>query len=135
MPGNPRALSLADRLIRGVDQGLRTVAAANIAARPYPAAAVPESPADLPPAVTPAGLMRVNPRVRLPLRRLSRAGPHGPGCAGTQRARGRRREETDHLAWCEQRVRELDSRTSLLDPRGTPVMGDRCACGTGGGTV
>jgi 3-demethoxyubiquinol 3-hydroxylase len=26
------------------------------------------------------------------------------------------REETDHLAWCEQRVRELDSRTSLLAP-------------------
>ena len=26
------------------------------------------------------------------------------------------REETDHLAWCERRVRELDSRTSLLAP-------------------
>jgi ubiquinone biosynthesis monooxygenase Coq7 len=25
-------------------------------------------------------------------------------------------DETDHLAWCEQRVRELDSRTSLLAP-------------------
>jgi ubiquinone biosynthesis monooxygenase Coq7 len=26
------------------------------------------------------------------------------------------REETDHLAWCEQRLRELDSRPSLLNP-------------------
>jgi ubiquinone biosynthesis monooxygenase Coq7 len=26
------------------------------------------------------------------------------------------RDETDHLAWCEKRVRELDSRTSLLAP-------------------
>ena len=26
------------------------------------------------------------------------------------------REETDHLAWCEQRLRELDDRPSLLDP-------------------
>jgi ubiquinone biosynthesis monooxygenase Coq7 len=26
------------------------------------------------------------------------------------------RDETDHLAWCEQRVRELDSRTSLFAP-------------------
>ncbi len=26
------------------------------------------------------------------------------------------RDETDHLAWCERRVRELDSRTSLLAP-------------------
>jgi ubiquinone biosynthesis monooxygenase Coq7 len=25
-------------------------------------------------------------------------------------------EETDHLAWCEQRLRELNSRTSLLNP-------------------
>jgi ubiquinone biosynthesis monooxygenase Coq7 len=26
------------------------------------------------------------------------------------------RDETDHLAWCERRVKELDSRTSLLAP-------------------
>lgn len=26
------------------------------------------------------------------------------------------REEADHLAWCEQRLRELDDRPSLLDP-------------------
>jgi ubiquinone biosynthesis monooxygenase Coq7 len=26
------------------------------------------------------------------------------------------REEADHLAWCSQRIRELDSRTSVLDP-------------------
>ncbi len=26
------------------------------------------------------------------------------------------REETDHLAWCEQRLRELQDRPSLLDP-------------------
>jgi ubiquinone biosynthesis monooxygenase Coq7 len=26
------------------------------------------------------------------------------------------REETDHLAWCEQRLRELNDRPSLLDP-------------------
>ena len=25
-------------------------------------------------------------------------------------------EETDHLAWCEQRLRELNGRTSLLNP-------------------
>jgi ubiquinone biosynthesis monooxygenase Coq7 len=29
---------------------------------------------------------------------------------------GAARDETDHLAWCEQRVRELDSRTSLFAP-------------------
>ena len=30
-------------------------------------------------------------------------------------------EEADHLAWCEQRLRELGSRTSLSTPSGTPA--------------
>jgi len=60
MLGKPRALSLADRLIRGIDQGLRTVAAANVAARPYPAAEVPESADDQAARRHAAGLMRVN---------------------------------------------------------------------------
>ena len=38
-PRNPvpaRRLSLADRLIQELDRGLRTVAAANVSARPFP---------------------------------------------------------------------------------------------------
>jgi len=31
-------------------------------------------------------------------------------------------EEADHLAWCEGRLRELEGRTSVLNPCGTPVL-------------
>lgn len=117
MLGNPRTLSLADRLIRGIDQGLRTVAAANVAARPYPAADVPESDADQAARRHAAGLMRVNHAGEIAAQALY----HGQALTArdpqVRRAfEDAAREETDHLAWCEQRVRELDSRTSLLAP-------------------
>lgn len=48
-------------------------------------------------------------------------------------------EETDHLAWCETRLRELDSRPSLLNPlwylgsftigAATALLGDRTSLG------
>jgi ubiquinone biosynthesis monooxygenase Coq7 len=117
MPGEPRALSLADRLIQGVDQALRTVAAANVATRPYPAAHLPDSPADAATRRHAAGLMRVNHAGEIAAQALY----HGQALTARD-PRVRRvltdaaREETDHLAWCEQRVRELGSRTSLLAP-------------------
>ena len=49
------------------------------------------------------------------------------------------REETDHLAWCETRLKELDSRPSLLNPlwyagsfaigAATALLGDRMSLG------
>ena len=30
-------------------------------------------------------------------------------------------EEIDHLAWCEQRIHELDGKPSLLNPSGMPA--------------
>ena len=117
MAGTSRALSLVDRLIQGVDQGLRTVAAANVAARPYPAAAIPETTADRETRRHAAGLMRVNHAGEIAAQALY----HGQALtARDPRVRSAleaaAREETDHLAWCEQRVRELDSHTSLLAP-------------------
>ncbi len=112
-----RELSLADRLIQGVDQALRTVAAANVAARPYPAEAIPDEVSDPATRRHAAGLMRVNHAGEIAAQALY----HGQ--ALTARDPGLRahlesaaRDETDHLAWCEQRVRELQSRTSLLAP-------------------
>jgi ubiquinone biosynthesis monooxygenase Coq7 len=117
MPGEPRALSLADHLIQGVDQALRTVAAANVADRPYPAANVPEGSGDPAARRHAAGLMRVNHAGEIAAQALY----HGqaftardPQVRNVLEAAAR--EETDHLAWCEQRVRELDSRTSVLAP-------------------
>ena len=58
-PRNPvpaRRLSLADRLIQELDRGLRTVAAANVAARPFPGQGVAETVHD--PAAAPCTLLR-----------------------------------------------------------------------------
>src|SRR5262245_51535863 len=115
--GSSRELNPADRLIRAVDQALRTVAAANVAARPYPAETVPDELADPAARRHAAGLMRVNHAGEIAAQALY----HGQ--ALTARDAGLRtqledaaRDETDHLAWCERRVRELDGRVSLLAP-------------------
>ena len=55
-----RPLSLADALIRELDRGLRTVAAANVAVRPNPAGSAPESVTEAAARRHAAGLMRVN---------------------------------------------------------------------------
>jgi len=110
-------LTLIDRLIQEFDRGLRTVAAANVAARPNPAGASPESVTDPAARRHAAALMRVNHAGEIAAQALY----HGQALTarnGTVRRSllEAARDETDHLAWCEQRVRELDSRTSLLAP-------------------
>jgi ubiquinone biosynthesis monooxygenase Coq7 len=110
-------LTLADRMIRELDRGLRTVAAANVAARPNPAGSAPETVADPGARRHAAGLMRVNHAGEIAAQALY----YGQALtARNPRVRASlleaARDETDHLAWCEQRVRELDSRTSLLAP-------------------
>jgi ubiquinone biosynthesis monooxygenase Coq7 len=112
-----RAPTLADALIRELDRALRTVAAANVAARPNPAGAAAETVTDPAARRHAAGLMRVNHAGEIAAQALY----HGQALtardpqvrAGLLAAA---RDETDHLAWCEQRVRELDSHTSLLAP-------------------
>jgi 3-demethoxyubiquinol 3-hydroxylase len=115
-PAAPR-LTLIDRLIQEFDRGLRTVAAANVAARPNPAGASPESVTDPAARRHAAGLMRVNHAGEIAAQALY----HGQALTARNETVRRSlleaaRDETDHLAWCEQRVRELDSHTSLLAP-------------------
>jgi len=110
-------LTLIDHLIQEFDRGLRTVAAANVAARPNPAGASPESVTDPVARRHAAGLMRVNHAGEIAAQALY----HGQALTARNETVRRSlleaaRDETDHLAWCEQRVRELDSRTSLLAP-------------------
>lgn len=112
-----RAPTLADALVRELDRALRTVAAANEAARPNPAGTTPESVTDPAARRHAAGLMRVNHAGEIAAQALY----HGQALTArdpTVRAGllAAARDETDHLAWCEQRVRELDSHTSLLAP-------------------
>lgn len=116
-PSPVRRLGLADRLIQELDRGLRTVAAANVSARPHPHEGIPETVHDPEARRHAAGLMRVNHAGEIAAQALY----HGQALTARNPAvRGQllqaARDETDHLAWCERRVRELDSRTSLLAP-------------------
>jgi ubiquinone biosynthesis monooxygenase Coq7 len=117
-PGRPdRRLSPADRLVQQLDRGLRTVAVANVSARPAPDMDVPETVRDPIARRHAAGLMRVNHAGEVAAQALY----YGQALTARdpvvrERLLDAARDETDHLAWCEKRVRELDSRTSLLAP-------------------
>jgi ubiquinone biosynthesis monooxygenase Coq7 len=106
MASVPPRLSLIDRLIREFYRGLRTVAAANVAARACPAGSSPESVIDPQARRHAAGLMRVNHAGEIAAQALY----HGQALTARNEAVRRSlleaaRDETDHLAWCEQRVR------------------------------
>lgn len=110
--------SLIDPVIAAVDRALRAVLAPAQASRPSPAEAT-EAPAELThfQRRQSAGLMRVNHAGEVAAQALY----HGQ--ALTARSESTRtlllkaaREEEDHLAWCEQRLRELDSQPSRLNP-------------------
>lgn len=112
-----RQLSPFDRLIAGFERALETVAGDPEAARPSPAAGVDEAELDSRQRRHAAGLMRINHTGEVCAQALY------DGQAALARNEDTRRhlqhaaaEETDHLAWCAERLRELDSRPSLLNP-------------------
>jgi len=109
-------MNLVDRLLCEMDTGLRTLFAAPHAQRPLPVQA--ESPtlakAENEESIR---LMRVNHAGEVAAQALYR------GQALTARDRlvksamnQAAAEEIDHLAWCEQRLKELKGRPSLLNP-------------------
>lgn len=118
-PGG-RHYTLLDRLLTPLDQTLRTLFASHVAARPNPAENLPEAPeiADDPQARRhAAALMRINHSGEVAAQALYQ------GQAFVSRTDATRaslmeaaREETDHLAWCAERIHELGGRTSLLNP-------------------
>lgn len=118
-PGHP-----LDRLLGAADRALRSLFAPAHASRPTPAGdPVTGSSVAPPPALsdterrTAAALMRVNHAGEIAAQALY----HGQAFAArSEQTRelllAAAREESDHLAWCETRLRELRSRPSLLDP-------------------
>jgi ubiquinone biosynthesis monooxygenase Coq7 len=109
-----------DRLIMSLDTALRTVFADHAAARPCPR-----------PAADVAGNEPLTEAQKREASALMRVNHVGEVCAqalyaaqawGTKdpvlklQFEAAAREETDHLAWTEQRLRELGGRTSLLNP-------------------
>ena len=136
-----RSYSPLDQLIAGADQALRTVFSP--AARPEretPGRDLEETVQDPRERRHVAGLMRVNHAGEVAAQGLYR------GQAATARLEQVReamdeaaREETDHLAWCEERLTQLGSRPSILNPlwysgsyligAGAGLIGDRWSLG------
>ena len=116
MPAVARRLTPFDQVLVEAQRALETTLGDPPAERPYPASAAdPVLP--LPARRHAAGLMRIN--------HVGEVCAQGLyfGQAAVARDAGTRahlleaaQEETDHLSWCADRLRELDSRPSLFNP-------------------
>jgi ubiquinone biosynthesis monooxygenase Coq7 len=114
---NARALTAFDRLLVDAQNALDTVFGAPAAQRANPAKDEPDVVLDDGERRHAAGLMRINHVGEVCAQALY------VGQAAVARDEATRahllaaaQEETDHLAWCAQRLDELDSRPSLLNP-------------------
>ena len=112
-----RHLDPLDRLLDSAQNALATVLGAPRAERPNPGASAPEAALDADQRRHAAGLMRINHTGEVCAQALY------IGQAAVARDPATRahlleaaQEETDHLAWCADRLRELDSRVSLFNP-------------------
>jgi ubiquinone biosynthesis monooxygenase Coq7 len=112
-----RTFSLLDHWLVEAQRGLDTVFGNPPAHRPNPAGDTPEVALDTAEQRHAAGLMRIN--------HVGEVCAQGLyfGQAAVARDPATRthlmeaaQEETDHLAWCADRLRELDSRPSLFNP-------------------
>ena len=106
-----------DRILAGFDQALRTVAGVAVSMRPNPAADAAETTLSEADRRHSGALMRVNQVGEVCAQALyqSQASFAGsPQLAAQFTAAAR--EEADHLAWTSQRIVELGSHASLLNP-------------------
>lgn len=117
MTRNVRHLSPLDRILSDVQRALDTVSGAAVASRPSPGHSQPLPGLDANARRHAAGLMRINHTGEVAAQALY------DGQAALARDASTRAhletaaaEETDHLAWCAERLRELDGRPSLLNP-------------------
>jgi ubiquinone biosynthesis monooxygenase Coq7 len=107
----------ADRFIGGFDRMLRAVFVAPVAVREMPRASAPQEPLPDDDRRHAAGLMRVN-----HVGEICAQGLYSGQAAATVDEALRAallesgREEGDHLAWTAERLRQLGSRPSLLNP-------------------
>jgi 3-demethoxyubiquinol 3-hydroxylase len=121
MSAGTAARTPLDAWLGAADRALRALFAPAHASRPVPQ----------PPARAEGGTTELSPdekRRAAALMRVNHAGEiaaqalyHGQAIAARSDVTRRMlldaaREETDHLAWCERRLKELDSRPSLLNP-------------------
>lgn len=114
-----RHLTPLDRLLAELDRALHTSfpAVAHTAARANPAANTPAAELQADERQLSGRLMRVNHAGEVAAQALYR----GQACTARDSTvrdgmAQSAAEEIDHLAWCEERLRELDSTASRLDP-------------------
>ena len=110
-------METTDRWLSGLDNALRTVAGAVHPARPNPAFGMPPDDLDAQQRQLCGALMRVNhvgevcAQALYQAQALTASSPQR-----RQQMQAAAREETDHLAWTQQRLHELGARPSLLNP-------------------
>ena len=112
-----RHLSQIDRALATFQRALDTLAGTAAATRPSPAESSPIPELDAKDRRHAAGLMRVNHTGEVCAQALydgQAALARDPETRAHLEAAAT--EETDHLAWCAERLRELDDRPSLLNP-------------------
>lgn len=109
--------STLDKIIGEFDTGLRTLLAKPHSVRPHPDAQVAETKLSDTEKKHAAALMRVNHTGEVCAQALYSGQALTAKTAATSNAMQQAaREETEHLAWCESRIKELGGRTSLLNP-------------------
>ncbi len=115
---NSPQLSPLDRLISGIDAGLRTIAASGTRqTRPNPAEGLPDTDLTAKERSHAAALMRVNHAGEVAAQGLYQG--HASVArneATAEHMREAAEEELDHLGWCEQRLEELGEGPSKLRP-------------------
>lgn len=114
---DPRSFTLPDRILGQIDSAIKVLAAPSRAARPRPDAAEGDSGLDAAERLKSLRLMRVNHAGEIAAQALYRGQAlTARDPAVVEAMRGAAAEEGDHLAWCEQRLRELGGAPSLLNP-------------------
>lgn len=115
-----RQLNGLDQLIIRFDGRLKqrfSGSAPKLSSRPNPAQDMPEPPLSLKEKRHVAGLMRVNHAGEISAQGLYEGQALTAKDPAVQRSmQNSAAEEADHLAWCEQRLTELNSHTSYLNP-------------------
>lgn len=108
---------MLDHFIIAFDKSLRTLLATPVSQRPHPGHALPETLMEKQDKQHAAALMRINHTGEVCAQALytgqAITARNSETVAALQRAA---QEETEHLAWCEKRIKELGSHTSMLNP-------------------
>ncbi len=114
-----KPLTFLDKLIIHVDQSLRTLAAGNdlTSSRPSPSSHLPQNELTDAERKRSAGLMRVNHTGEVCAQALYQGQALTAKLPEVRQDMERAAsEEIDHLVWCQERLNQLDSRPSLLNP-------------------